>query len=656
MMKIAKDREAPTSPGPLVILFCLSAVLFLWSCAPTPVQPEPPAEDEIRLMADSAALLRETGDPAEAAEIYENIAGQVAEADRPEWVFQAMDAWIEAENLARARNLGRSFVPSEMSRPDRFRLAVRLARADLAENRPRQALARLDVRAEGVPREVLPELLAVRGEAHFRLEDVIDGISDLQRRADLLEGDDRLDAMQTLWDRLLGLPTLPERDAAEGRPLVAGWLNLAHAGQESWQRPDQFDRAVAEWESLHRTHPARELMDTLLSEHRERFSYPERIALILPLSGRLAAAAEAVRDGILAAHFNQPDNRRPDVRVYDSGPENVDITDLYQQAVDDEAGLVVGPLTRSALARLSQLDQRPVPVLGLNYLSDDAGSKDLYQFGLNPESEATQVAGRVVREGHEKTIALVPDTDWGYRMLDAYQAELESLDASLLDYETFRPEQRDFSARITRVLGLDRSHDRHRRLERLLETDLEFSPRRRQDMSAIFLAAQEEQAALIRPQLRFHHAIGVPVFAPSSVYNPGQEPNSDLDGIRFADMPWSIAREGEAQNARERVATLWPELFNQHGRLFALGFDAYRLVPILMNFEDPLEPPLAAMTGVLRLEDNQRIERELGWARFRNGRPVPLEPIEETDETPSELEREVMNLEVDTAGPSPDPK
>jgi outer membrane PBP1 activator LpoA protein len=82
----------------------------------------------------------------------------------------------------------------------------------------------------------------------------------------------------------------------------------------------------------------------------------------------------------------------------------------------------VGPLTRPALSRLGQIEERPVPVLGLNYLADDTGRDGLYQFGLNPESEAAQVAGRVVREGHEKSIALVSDSDWGYRMLDAYRA------------------------------------------------------------------------------------------------------------------------------------------------------------------------------------------------------------------------------------------
>lgn len=616
---------------------CLLLVFLLWSCAPGPVKRDVPPAEEIEMMADSAEVMLDTGDPEAAAEIYEDIARAVDETDRPQWFFRAMDAWLQAEQVARARSLGRSLVPSELEREDRFRLAILLARADLADNRPRDALSRIDVRVDEIPREVLPDVLAVRGEARFRLEDVIEGISDLQRRADLLEGEARLDALGDLWDRLLGLPTLPEREAAAGRPLIAGWLNLARAGQESWQRPDQFPEAVAEWESLHRNHPARDLVDMLLDEHRERFRYPERIALLLPLSGRLGVPAEAVRDGILAAHFNQPEDRRPEVRLYDTGDDDADIRDIYQRAVDDGAGMVVGPLTRPALGRLKQASDHPVPILGLNYLEGDDTPDGLFQFGLNPESEARQVAQRVVREGHEKSIALVPESDWGYRMLDAYREALVELDAQLLDYETFLPQDRDFSTRITRLLGLDRSRDRHRRLSDTVGRDLAFEPRRRQDIGAIFLAAQEDQAALIRPQLRFHHAIGVPVFASSSVYRPGQSPNSDLDGIRFADMPWSIAREGEARRARERVAELWPERFEQHGRLFALGFDAYRLVPILMNFEPPLQPPLAAMTGVLSLDEHQRIQRELGWARFSRGVPVPLEPIDERSDIESPI-------------------
>jgi hypothetical protein len=83
------------------------------------------------------------------------------------------------------------------------------------------------------------------------------------------------------------------------------------------------------------------------------------------------------------------------------------------------------------------------------------------------------------------------------------------------------------------------------------------------------------------------------------------------------------------------VAGLWPDLFEQHARLFALGFDAYRLVPVLMNFEEPLRPPLTAMTGVLSLDEEGRIRRELSWARFSRGVPVPMDPIEEADAPPA---------------------
>ncbi|MCP1726095.1 outer membrane PBP1 activator LpoA protein [Natronospira proteinivora] len=624
-------------------LLLAALMVLLWACAPTPVEPDPLPEEEIELMRDSAQLLRDTGDPAAAAEIYEDIARASDEIQRAEWMIRAAEAWIEASETERARSLVESLAPAELDRATRFRLAIVLARADLADNRPRQALARLDVREEGVPREVLPTLLAVRGEAHFSMDNVIGGIADIQRQADLLTGEARLNALQDLWDRLLGLPSLPGQEAAAGRPLVAGWLNLARAGQESWQRPDQFDRTVSEWAALHRDHPATELMDQLLAEQRERFRYPEQIALLLPLSGRFSAPAEAARDGFLAAHFNQPADRRPIVRVYDTGNAPERIGEIYRQAVEDGAGLVVGPLTRPALSALLE-EERPVPVLGLNYLLDEqAGGPDLIQFGLQPEAEARQVARRVFREGEGRAIALIPDSEWGYRMLDAFRESLEEMGGELLDYDAFRPQARDFSGGLTRVLGLNRSQDRRRQLAQVIDESLEFEPRRRGDIDAIFLAAQDGQASLIRPQLRFHHALGVPVYASSHVYRPGQAPDSDLDGIRFADMPWSIAEAGDARAERERVARLWPELFEQHGRLFALGFDAYRLVPILMNFEEPLQPPLAAMTGVLSLDDNNRIQRELGWAQFVRGIPVPMEPrdISEEIEAPAAVDLEL---------------
>lgn len=610
----------------LILLVAITALGV--ACAPTPTE-EPLDPAEIEMMADSAAIMADTGDHEAAAGLYEDIAEQVAEEEKPDWLFRAARARIDADQSERARELLDELDPAELDVADRYRVAMLLSRADLAENRPRQAYLRLDVAEDAVPEDLLPELLGIRGDALFRMEDPERGIHELTRRAELLEGDERLRALEDIWDRLIGAPSLPDADTAEQDPATAGWLALAHAGRDSWQEPEGFEEAVEDWAMAHPGHPGTEMTDHLLELHQERFRYPDEITLLLPLSGDFAELGEAVRDGFLAAHFAQPPENRPRVRVRDTGDDPDQARSAYEQAVSEGTGMVVGPLTREAVAALARLDERPVPILALNFLLDEEHQPSgMIQFGLQPEEEARQVARRMIREGLEYTIALTPESDWGRRMVDSFRDEMEALGGQVLDHAAYLPQRQDHSGTLTRVLGLDRSMGRHAELERLLDEELEFEPRRRQDVKGIFLAAQEDQASLIRPQLRFHHAMDLPVFATSHVYRPGRTSDSDLDGIRFADMPWSLDVEGEARETRERVAELWPELFEQHGRMFALGFDAYRLVPVLTNFENPLQPPLAAMTGVLSLE-NGRIHRDLGWAIFTRGEPVPMEPMDQ---------------------------
>ena len=62
------------------------------------------------------------------------------------------------------------------------------------------------------------------------------------------------------------------------------------------------------------------------------------------------------------------------------------------------------------------------------------------------------------------------------------------------------------------------------------------------------------------------------------------------------------------------------------GHAFALGFDAYRLVPLLENQPRPLTGPVSGMTGILSTDAQGRIHRELVWAEIRGGmaRPAPL--------------------------------
>ena len=58
--------------------------------------------------------------------------------------------------------------------------------------------------------------------------------------------------------------------------------------------------------------------------------------------------------------------------------------------------------------------------------------------------------------------------------------------------------------------------------------------------------------------------------------------------------------------------------WQRRGRLYALGYDAYRLVPLL--YESRGEPAqIAGATGLLTVEPDGRVHRELSFARLHNG-------------------------------------
>jgi outer membrane PBP1 activator LpoA protein len=55
-------------------------------------------------------------------------------------------------------------------------------------------------------------------------------------------------------------------------------------------------------------------------------------------------------------------------------------------------------------------------------------------------------------------------------------------------------------------------------------------------------------------------------------------------------------------------------------RLYAFGFDAYRLVPAL-RASPPATGEISGVTGKLHLDGSNRIRRDLDWAQIRNGVP-----------------------------------
>jgi outer membrane PBP1 activator LpoA protein len=341
------------------------------------------------------------------------------------------------------------------------------------------------------------------------------------------------------------------------------------------------------------------------------------IALLLPVTGRAAGAAISVRDGFLTAYYQAPADERPRVRVYDTGVQSV--AQALTQAASAGADFIVGPLTREEVAAAADFPGAHAPFLALNFLPPErAPPAQFYQYALSPEDEARLAARRVLEDHHRRGVALVPAGEWGARVLAAFQQELQSGGGDLIGTAVIESGRTDFSAAITDVLRISDSMARHRRLESILGTKLQFEPRRRRDIEFIFAPAPANIERLLRPQLRFHYAGDIPTYATSDAFEPDVRANEDLEGLMFPDMPWMLGGDlAEAVRAATREA--WPSGGPYRGRLFAFGFDAFRLAQALRRAGAAANVSVDGLTGHLSLDAQRRVRREIGWAQLHNG-------------------------------------
>src|SRR6185437_9302403 len=90
----------------------------------------------------------------------------------------------------------------------------------------------------------------------------------------------------------------------------------------------------------------------------------------------------------------------------------------------------------------------------------------------------------------------------------------------------------------------------------------------------------------LQPQLRFYYAGGIPAYATSDAFEPDPRANQDLDGLIFPDMPWMLGGP-LAEAVHSAASQAWPVGRPARGRLFAFGFDAYRIAAAFRESRTP---------------------------------------------------------------------
>jgi hypothetical protein len=549
-------------------------------------------------------------------------------------LLRAAEVLLREGELARADDVVGELIAPELSAEQALRLAIIRARVHRGHAEFTAALAELSdplIEAAVIDAPIRRQLQYSQLRASlFQIEgDHLAAAREWIFIDPLLNSSQQSANRESIWQSLMQIPTatLIEHIGSTGNRDYLGWLELASVAKDNQGDIEAQVRQRDAWLARWPQHPARyslpgglDKLDDLIVER------PDQVALILPVTGRLAAYGKAIRDGFFAAYYETLNQGGgvPKIRLYDSN--SGDINALYQQTVNDGNKLVIGPLEKEHVSALtaSHPQAMSLPTLALNRIDGERFPSGLYQFGLNPEDEAAQIADIALAKGYKRALVITPEGSWGHKVAVAFTDRWQKLGGQIVPSQTFDSNKNNYSKQIKSILNIDKSQQRLQRLQQIIGIRPNYEPYRRTDLDFIFLLARPNEGRAIKPLLAYHYAGDIPVYATSHIYRGSKAPTKDQDinGVRFIDIPWIFNEELEIRQAINNGIPSSPG----YQRMYALGVDSFRLHLRLKQLRNGDRNQVFGETGTLSLNMLGQIERELSLAEIQNGIAV-VNPI-----------------------------
>jgi outer membrane PBP1 activator LpoA protein len=402
--------------------------------------------------------------------------------------------------------------------------------------------------------------------------------------------------------------------------LQQGWLEAAIIALSA------EDQAISQWKSRWIDHPALMFFDQL--------SAYNKIAVLLPLSGKYKNVSKSIQEGMIASLYQN--NSSQELSFYDTGSQGESFSYAWYGAIESGAELIIGPLEKNSIQQLTQINSSSTPVLLLNQLDKDDNPFGFYQFSLSQDDEVMSVAKRLIAENKKRIMLLAPELESTRILARAFEEEFNYLGGQIVSYDFYPESTHDYSREIKQALGLNDSQLRARQLQSLLSEKITNTPQIRPDIDAIFIMAKPEQARLIKPQLKFFQASNVPVYSTSQIQSNRSTPtlDKDLNGIQFSQSNFIIDPTSLQNDLHFNASDI------SNRKYFAFGFDALSLSTRLEWMQRMQNQSVQGLTGNLSVDGNGKIRRDLDWAIYRRG---IAEIIPSIEIQPNTLSTQIIN-------------
>ena len=594
-------------------------LLILNACGTT--APAPDANLSTQQLAERAYA---SGNYSRAAEYYQQASSIASDDAIDSLRVKTADAWLRSQRPNRAAELLSQV--NEVALPRQDLALFYIAHADLAlqQNDPIKGDFYLQAAKQGLPSSLNERYTELQQKRINMQRDPSDRslleVAELSAGMNGYDPDLALEILRSLESvSSAQLSTLIERQQYD--PEFTEWLELALQIRVLVISNTSVTQSAQYWSSYHYGHAVDQAnYAELVASYSALFPVPAKVAVLLPTEGGLSAAASAIRDGILSAYFDQPGDA--ELQFYSSGENSESAIAAFEQAREDGAMQVVGPLRIDSTRRLANLDGLSTSVLLLNdpQLEDPQGTDRTGMINsllLSQTEEATAIADMALAQGYKRVLMIIPDNAWGLRVGTAFSTVFEQGEGQVAAISRYGTAN-DLDTMLMQLLRIDESKQRKADLRQWLGIPLNFEAQRRDDFDFIFMAARPAQGRELKPLLRFHDAGDIPVYAMGRIYSGRLAPaqDQDLDGIVFA------TTHGQLRAVEDELKLPASVRDGDFGNFYALGQDAWRLLPWLPLMQKDPDLWFPGNIGPLRMQPNGNLFREPVWAQFSGGKPM----------------------------------
>lgn len=448
-----------------------------------------------------------------------------------------------------------------------------------------------------------------------------------------LSAKDKRQNNELIWQNLLNLSaTSLDVFRSDFGEEVDSWIQLAELLEAFPRNPIRFSQQVQNWSNNHALYSQAELLpQQILSLTRVNAFAPSNVALVLPFTGKLAKQAEAIRNGFLATtDFDSTTN----YLLLDSA--SLKVEEVEQAVLENNVDFIVGPLLKENITQYKQSQVlNSIPQLNLNTLdhmdlnatpetSNDRAIS--YYFALSPEDEITQAVEYFLAKNVDYPAIIYADNSLGRRLYEQFNNLWVARTDKEVESIAFQNKSKLDKA-VKELLDVGLSEKRIKQIEALFGSKIKSEERSRTDIDAIYVIANSQQTRLIKPFFDVNvsnFGNSLPIYASSRSYLIGETHSEklDLNGLTFTEMPWLLSEQDD------ELSQLYKQVGDnntQLKKLFAFGYDAKNLIPVLRHLSLLPEVSIQALNGALSVDQSNTVKRQLQWAQYRQGNVVVVQ-------------------------------